>query len=268
MNVKYVDAHCHLQFEQYEHDRESIIEQMRERGIIGIVVGTDLASSRKVVELGEKHKHLFSAIGLHPHNATESFDIESFRQLSRHQKVIAIGECGLDYFRLKETDKEIKHKQKEVLQKHIAFAAELNKPLIIHARPSRGTMNAYHDLIQILKEEKIKHSNLRGNIHFFAGGIKEAQALIALDFTISFTAVVTFARDYDEIIRTVPLMSILCETDAPYVAPLSRRGERNDPLAVQDVAEKIAKIRDEDCEIVRQTLLANAHRLFALSMLS
>ena len=186
------------------------------------------------------------------------------RTLAENKKVVAIGECGLDYHRPIEVNEEVKRAQRETLCAHIALAAKLDKPLIIHARPSKGTMDAYQDLIATLKEAKTKYPKLRGDIHFFVGGLGEAQALIALDFTISFTAVITFARDYDAVIRAVPLASILSETDAPYVAPLSRRGTRNDPLAVQDVVAKIAEIRGEDSEVVRQTLLANAERLFTL----
>ena len=129
-------------------------------------------------------------------------------------------------------------------------------------------MDAYIDLIEILKKEKIKYPNLLGDIHFFVGGVAEAQAFIALGFTISFTAVITFARDYDEVIKAVPLESILSETDSPYVAPASRRGERNDPLAVVDVVTKIAEIRDEHVETVREVIFANSKRMFALPALS
>jgi TatD DNase family protein len=115
-----------------------------------------------------------------------------------------------------------------------------------------------------LTKAKAEYPTLRGDIHFFVGGVAEAEALIALGFTVSFTAVITFARDYDAVIRSVPLTSILSETDSPYVAPKSRRGERNDPLAVQDVARAIAEVRGEDFETVRAALVANAKRLFAL----
>lgn len=279
MNVKYVDAHCHIQFEQYAQDETEIIRRMKENGIAGIVVGVDYESSKKAIALAAAHEHLFASVGLHPNRAArELFDADAFRALAAHPKVVAIGECGLDYFHAPfvasakkgtaEVNDEVKNKQKEALRKHIALAAELDKPLIIHSRPSPGTQDAYHDLILILKEAKTKHPNLRGDIHFFVGGVAEAQALIALDFTISFTAVITFARDYDPVIRAISLASILCETDAPYVAPLHRRGTRNDPLAVQDVVAQIAEIRGEDPEIVRQALLANAERLFALLVLS
>jgi TatD DNase family protein len=261
MNVKYVDAHCHLQFDDYAQDATELIERMREEGVAGIVVGVDLESSRKAVALAQIHEHLFASVGLHPNSSTdEVFDADAFTAFAKHKKAVAIGECGLDYFRPTEVNDEVKHAQRELFKKHIALAGELDKPLIVHCRPSKGTMDAYHDLIEILKEARA----VRGDIHFFVGGIEEARELIALGFTVSFTAVITFARDYDAVIKAVPLGSILSETDAPYVAPLSRRGTRNDPLAAIEVVMKIAEIRGEDPEIVRMALLENARRMFAL----
>lgn len=265
MNVKYIDAHCHIQFEQYDADREVLIEQMREDGIASIVVGCDIESSRKAVALADKHKHLYVSVGLHPNHASdESFNVSTYRELAQSPKVVAIGECGLDFFRPVEVNDDVKRAQKELLDKHIELAASVNKPLIIHCRPSKGTQDAYHDLIGILKEAKTAHPKLHGDIHFFVGGVAEVEALIALDFTVSFTAVITFARDYDAVIRSVPLSSILAETDSPYVAPVSRRGQRNDPLSVIDVAEKIAIIRGEDPETVRTALLTNTRKLFGM----
>ena len=269
MQIKYIDAHCHIQFEQYNEDDIKLIERMRDEGVAGIVVGVDLKSSKEAIVLTKEHEHLYASVGLHPNRVlNEHFDTESYRELARNPKVVAIGECGLDYFRPAEVNDEVKNKQKEILQKHIELAVEIDKPLIIHARPSKGTMDAYIDLIEILKKEKIKYPNLLGDIHFFVGGVAEAQAFIALGFTISFTAVITFARDYDEVIKAVPLESILSETDSPYVAPASRRGERNDPLAVVDVVTKIAEIRDEHVETVREVIFANSKRMFALPALS
>ncbi|MFA6414552.1 MAG: TatD family hydrolase [Candidatus Paceibacterota bacterium] len=262
MQVRYIDTHCHLQFDSYREDEAAVIEQMREAGIAGIVVGCDLETSQKAVELAEKYEHLSASVGLHPNHADEGFDVEEFRKLATHSKVVAIGECGLDYFRPTDVNDGVKEKQKEVLQKHIELATLLDKPLILHPRPSKGTMDAYTDLIELLKVAKVSYPNLCGDAHFFVGGITEARALITLGFTVSFTAVITFARDYDEVIRAVPLESILSETDAPYVAPASRRGKRNDPLAVIEVVSKIAEIRGEDLETVRTTLLANARRMF------
>lgn len=267
VNVRYVDVHCHIQFEQYAQDDTELIERMRSEGVAGIVVGCDLESSQKAVALVQMHEHLFASVGLHPNNASLSDDgltISIIRELAAHAKVVAIGECGLDYFRPTEVNNEVKNKQKEVLRKQIELAAELDKPLIIHCRPSKGTMDAYADLIELLKEAKTAHPTLRGDIHFFVGGVTEAKVLIKLGFTVSFTAVITFARDYDSVIKAVPLESMLSETDAPYVAPAGRRGKRNDPLAVIEVARTIAEIRGEDPEMVRTALLESAKRLFAL----
>ncbi len=274
MIARYVDAHCHIQFDQYAHDETEIIGRMKGEGIVGIVVGVDAVSSSRAIALAEKYEHLYASVGLHPNHAwhpvgypdagDEVFDTEVYRRLANHPKVVAIGECGLDYFRPAEVNEDVKLVQKEIFKKHITLAAELDKPLIIHSRPSKGTQNAYHDVIELLKEAKSKHPKLRGDIHFFVGGVEEARALIALDFTISFTAVITFTHDYDEVIRSVPLTSILSETDSPYVAPATRRGTRNDPFSVVDVVSCIASTRGEDPEIVRETLLLNARSLFRL----
>jgi TatD DNase family protein len=265
MDLKYLDAHCHIQFDWYDADREEVIRKMEAQGVGGVVVGCDFASSKKAVELAEKYEHLWAAIGLHPNDEpSERFEAAKYRDLAKSKKVVALGECGLDYFRPEDTSEEAKKKQKNVLNDHLALAAELDLPLIIHSRPSKGTQDAYTDLIEILTEAKIKHPNLRGDIHFFVGGVEEMGALHALGFTTSFTAVVTFARDYDAVIKAAPAEMILAETDSPFVAPASRRGQRNDPLAVGEVVTKIAEIRGEEPEATRATLLANAKRVFGI----
>src|SRR3989344_1911883 len=265
METRYIDAHCHLQFEQYDEDREDIIEQMREQGIAAIVVGCDLESSKKAVELAEQYENIFASVGLHPnHENDEWFESSKYRELAQHPKVVAIGECGLDFFRPTEVTDDVKEKQRAIFVDQIALAAEFDKPLIIHARPSKGTMDAYQEILEILKEAKVKYPNLLGDIHFFVGGVAEAEVFVALNFTVSFTAVITFARDYDAVIRAVPLTNILAETDAPYVAPLSRRGERNDPLSIIEVVAKIAEIRGEDAEKVRTALVSNTMLVFGL----
>ena|ERR1035437_4714725 len=262
MDVRYIDAHCHIQFEQYEQDRDSLIEQMQEQRIAAIIVGCDLESSRKAVELAGQHEHLYAAVGVHPTDTDEYLDTDDLLALAKHPKVVAIGECGLDFFRPTLVDESEKERQKLAFSRQIMLAGEFDKPLIVHARPSKGTQDAYQDVLAILTEAKEMYPKLRGDIHFFVGGVAEAQAFIALGFTLSFTAVITFARDYDAVIRAAPLASILAETDAPYVAPASRRGQRNDSLAVIDVITRIAEIRDEDPELVRMTLLANTRKLF------
>ncbi len=291
MDLRYIDAHGHLQFDDFDADREAVLARMQEEKAGGLVVGVDLESSQMAVALAEKHERLWTSVGLHPNDAEEGFDAGAYRALAQSPKVVAIGECGLDYyraqqasekaafsdatqakgassayFRPEEVNDEVKARQTEAFKQQVALAAELDLPLIIHARPSKGTMDAYHDLADILEEARAAHPNLKGDMHFFVGGVPEAERFIALGFTLSFTAVVTFARDYDAVIRAAPLASILAETDAPYVAPASRRGQRNDPLAVIEVAAKIAEIRNEDPETVRRALLENARRLFRLPL--
>ncbi len=263
--MKYFDAHSHVQFPHYDEDREDLLAKMAGAEVGGLVVGVDLESSRKAVALVQNRADLFAAIGLHPNdNLKENFDIGAYRELARDPKVVAIGECGLDSYRPEEPD-AVATRQREVFEAHVQLAIELDKPLMIHSRPTKGTMDAYQDVIDILRSYKQQHGDkLRGDIHFFVGGVDEARSLIELGFTLSFTAVLTFSHDYDEVVRSIPFTSILSETDAPYIAPEGRRGKRNDPLAVVDVVEAIARIRREDEELVRETLLANAKRVFRL----
>lgn len=268
MTPRYVDAHCHVQFDAYAEDREALIASLAAEGIAGIVVGCDARSSSEAVTLAEQYEHLYASVGLHPNHTEEVFDEAVYEQLLTSPRVVAVGECGLDYFRPIEVNEEVKAAQKALFKQHIALAARANKPLIIHARPSKGTQDAYQDLIAILTESKQEHPALCGDIHFFVGGVEEAKALIALGFTLSFTAVITFARDYDVVLRTVPLSSILAETDAPYVAPAGKRGKRNDPHSVRAVVAQIAAVRCEDEEQVRATLLANSERIFGLTTVS
>jgi TatD DNase family protein len=152
-----------------------------------------------------------------------------------------------------------------VFEKHIELAIEADKPMMIHSRPSKGTQDAYRDMIDILRVYKNEHDDrLRGDIHFFVGGVEEARSFVDLGFTMSFTAVLTFARDYDEVVQFLPLSSIITETDSPYVAPSRIRGQRNEPISVIDVVGAIAAIRNEDEETVRGQVLENATRLFSL----
>lgn len=264
--MRYFDAHAHIQFTGFDEDREELIGKLLEQEVGALVVGTDFESSKKAVELAERHPHLWASIGLHP-NATEdeAFDLDAFRDLAQHPKVRAIGECGLDNFR-PQNPEATRETQRDVFIKHVELALETDKPLMIHSRPTKGTSDAYQDLIGILTSYKKEYGEkLRGDIHFFVGGLEEARSLIELDFTLSFTAVLTFARDYDEVVRFAPRTHLLSETDSPYLAPASRRGQRNDPLSAIDVVEAIAHIRNEDPEAVREAILANATRLFRLS---
>lgn len=262
--MRYFDAHSHVQFPQYEEDREELLASMEKEGIGGLVVGVDEESSAAALELVRASGTLWASVGLHPNSADEFIDIDVYRQIAKDPRVVAIGECGLDNYR-PEDPNATKKKQREVFEAHVALAAELGKPLMIHSRPSKGTADAYNDLIDILTSAKREYGDsFRGNIHFFVGGMEEARKLIDLDFTLSFTAVLTFARDYDDVVRFAPDTHILSETDSPYVAPAPNRGKRNDPRAVVKVVEAIAGIRGEDPEKVRVEILRNAQKLFSL----
>ncbi len=261
--MKYFDAHCHVQFPVYDEDREAVLERMLAEDIGGVFVGCDLKSSKKAVELATRHDTFFASLGLHPnHESDERFEKASYLELGKSNKVVAVGECGLDYFRPIAVDDEVKRKQAALFKDHIQLALALNKPLIIHARPSKGSMDAYEDALVLLESAKQEHPELVGDFHFFVGDVATAKRIVALGFTISYTAVLTFTHDYDEVIRSVPLENILSETDSPYVAPEGKRGQRNEPTAVIDVAKAIARIRGEDEGTVRETLLENAKRIF------
>jgi TatD DNase family protein len=187
-----------------------------------------------------------------------------YRALAQDPRVVAIGECGLDNYRPEDVAVSAPL-QRKVFEAHMALAAEVGKPLMIHARPAKGTQDAYRDLVDLVREGKRTHGDaLSGNVHFFVGGIDEARSIIDLGFTVSYTAVLAFARDYDEVVRFLPLDRILTETDAPYAAPPPNRGRRNDPRAVEQVVEAIAGIRGEDPEAVRTQVLVNARQAFRI----
>ncbi|MES2931786.1 MAG: TatD family hydrolase [Patescibacteria group bacterium] len=263
--MKYFDAHCHVQFDPYDADRAAVISAMQDKEVGGMVVGVDLDSSVKALKLVENLPNFYASAGLHPNYVLdERFDEDSFRAILRHPKMKAVGECGLDNFR--PADVEVsKVEQRRVFEKHIELAVEADKPMMVHSRPSKGTQDAYRDMIDILRAYKQEHGDrLRGDIHFFVGSIKEARDFVDLGFTMSFTAVLTFARDYDEVVRFLPLSSIITETDSPYVAPSRIRGQRNEPVSVIDVVGALAQIRSEEEDVVREAVLANTKALLSL----
>jgi len=258
---KYVDIHSHLQFPQYDQDRGEVLARMQEAGVWTITVGTDLTHSEEAVSFAHEHEGVFATVGLHPNSASEEqFDEDSYAKLVSDEKIVAVGECGLDYYRSDVRDANVKRRQHEQFEKQITFALAHNKPLMLHCRPSHGSMDAYEDVLAILKA----FPKARGNTHFFVGTSKIAKGFLGLGFTLSFTGVLTFARDYDETVRYVPLESILVETDAPFAAPVPHRGKRNEPAYVAEVVKAVARIRGEKEEVVRAAVLDNAVRVFAL----
>ncbi len=278
---EYIDIHSHLNFAAFDADREETFARAREAGVAVINVGTQKDTSAKAVELAEGRDGVFAIVGIHPiHNSKsfhdekelglggaveftsrgEVFDMEYYRQLAKHPKVVGIGECGLDYFRSEPEDEK---RQREAFSAQIALANELNKPLMLHVRNGSGR-SAYRDALAILKEE----AKVGGDFHFFAGSWSEAREILDAGFSLSFTGVITFARTYDEVIKNTPLDRIMSETDSPYVAPVPFRGKRNEPLYVREVVQAIASIRGESEEKVKESILQNAERLFGIALTS
>lgn len=245
---KYFDVHSHLNSTEYAKDIDEVVNRLKETETHTIVVGTDFESSKRAVELADKYNEIYACIGIHPIDSfTQNSDISLFSELSKHPKVVAIGECGFDFFHAdKSQDYE---RQKILFLNQLEFAVACDKPVMIHAR------NAYEELIDTLESYSGK---LRGNIHFFAGSKEVAERIFILGFSISFTGVITFTHDYDDVIKAAPLDRIMSETDSPFVAPIPYRGRRNEPSYVSEVVKAIARIRQEEEELVRTSLAQNA----------
>jgi TatD DNase family protein len=252
---KYFDIHSHLNFKDYDADREEVIKRLRESETHTIVIGTDLASSKSAVELADKHEGIYAAIGIHPIDDKGGvFDEAAFEELMKHPKVVSIGECGLDFYHAKK--EEDFERQKALFLKQLHFAVNHGKPLMIHAR------NAYQELLEILEPLHTEHgAKLRGNIHFFSGNWEEAQRFHAIGFTTSFTAVITLTSEFDEVVKKSPMNMILSETDAPFVSPANHKGERNEPAYVSEVVKRMAELRGASLEEVRVALVENALRM-------
>ncbi len=259
----YFDIHSHINFPEFDADREVVLSRLADSRTATITVGTELISSQSAVALAETNPNVYACIGVHPvDNPARAFEITEFEKLVTHPKVVAIGECGLDYFRLEGESVEEKKRQKELFRSQIEFALRHKKALMIHSR------SAYEDTLVILEEYKKEYGDtLWGNVHFFAGDIKIADSFLALNFSLSFTGVITFTHDYDEVIKSAPLSMIMSETDSPYVAPVPYRGKRNEPSYVNEVVKKIAEIRGEDFEMVKTAMRENALRRFTIPTL-
>ena len=250
--MKLFDAHCHLQLSQFDADREDVLARMREKEVGGIIVGTDFETSRQGIELASQHEHLWASVGLHPNdNAQEEFDMISYEELALDPKVVAIGECGLDYFRSSGEG------QTEKFEAHIALARKLNKALIVHCR------NAHDDCFSILQKTEIT-KKVPVIIHFFTGTGELAQKYLDLGCYLSFPGPITYTDMYDESIQIAPLDKILVETDSPFAAPVPFRGKRNEPSYVEHVAAKIAVIKGISTEEVQSQIILNSQRVFGL----
>lgn len=261
---RYIDIHSHLFFKDYDQDLDEVLKRMEDENVASITVGTSLDASRRALELSKQKPYLYATFGLHPtHVGEETFSEKAYDEFSAEPKVVGVGECGLDYFRKDGTDLEIRKAQIREFEKHMECAIKNDLPLMIHARPSKGSQDAYADIANIIQSrQKSAGEKLRGNMHFFVGNVDTARRFYNFGFTTSFTGVLTFTRDYDEVVRFAPLNMLMTETDAPFVAPEPFRGRRNEPVYVKYVVDAIARIRECESETVRQASVDNAHRVF------
>lgn len=259
MEYSYIDIHSHLNISPISGDKENVLARMRENSVGSITVGVDYETSKSAIHLAEAEE-LWATIGLHPtDNDKEEFDYNAYKILAQHPEVVAIGECGLDYFR--NQDPEMKVKQEALFRQHIRLAQEVGKPLMIHARPSKGTMDAYEDVLNIL--ESISEAP-KANFHFFVGNIEIAKRILAIGGTMSFDGPITFTTDYDDVLAFVPLESMHAETDAPFAAPAPYRGQTCEPWMVVEVVKKIALIKGLPFEKVAEQLRLNANTFFGI----
>lgn len=272
MEISYFDAHSHLHGKEYDADRIEVLARMKESGVETIVVGTDKEESKKAVEFAEKTEGVWATIGQHPvDRLDEVFDVDFYRELGKSKKVVAIGECGLDYFRTPlEKIEEEKERQKNLFLQQLELALELNLSLMIHCRPSGKVMDAHEDLLSMLSSyfSSLKTIDYklttapRGNIHFFTGTLEIAKRYIELGFTLSFPGIITFTKEYDEVVKNIPITSIISETDSPYATPVPFRGKRNEPTFVIETVKRIADIKEVAVEEMARAIRENVLRTF------
>ena len=259
-----IDTHCHLDFKQFEQDRRQVIESAYSSGITHIVnVGSEIRGSEESIRLSEEYKNIYAAVGIHPHHAEETGkdDIRYIESLSHNDKVVAVGEVGLDYFNRESSDGSIpaslKKKQQDVLISFIDLAFRRSLPLIFHCR------NAAADFMG-LTSGLIKEDC--GVIHCFSENKEFLRFCLDKGLFVSFTGNITYknASDLRELIEYCPLDRMFVETDAPYLAPQSMRGKRNEPAYVRFVAEEVARIKKIDVEQVAVITTTGAKKFFGI----
>ncbi|MGI6038455.1 MAG: TatD family hydrolase [Limnochordia bacterium] len=251
-----IDTHAHLNHHAYKDDLADVIENMGKVGVERVInVGFDLPSSRRAVELAQEYPQFYGAVGIHPHDAVKASPqaLETIARLAQRDKVVAIGETGLDYY-YEHSPREV---QQEAFRAHIRLAKDLGMPIIIHSR------DAAQDTLTILREEGVGP----GVMHCYSGSAEMARDYMDLGLYISFAGPITFnnARKLQETAKGLPLDRLLVETDAPYLTPTPHRGRRNEPAYVSYVAEQLARLQNRTYEEVAQITTANARALFGIA---
>jgi TatD DNase family protein len=260
-----IDTHCHLYFDSYDGDRQAVLTRAGAADVERILApGIDLASSRAAVDLAEAHPPVYAAVGVHPNSALtwEPGTLDGLHDLLAHDKVVAVGEMGLDYYR----DRAPKSIQRRVFRDQLALAGEARLPVILHVRNASPEDRAcIDDLLAILEEMRSELLEEHpGVVHSFSGNLDEALKLVAFGFFIGITGPVTYpnADGLRRVVDAVPLEHLLIETDGPFLTPQPRRGRRNEPAYVAYVAEKIAETRRVSPKFVADETTQNAKRLF------
>lgn len=284
--MKFVDTHAHLSFKAFDADWMDVQQRTIAADVGTINVGTQLETSAKAIHIADifHERNVWAAVGQHPiHAIRHRFDPLSFRDLAEQEHVVAIGEVGLDYYRLNSTyddpdegppvvpdgmDKteidpdDVKEKQADMFGEFVSISRDVRKPLIVHIRDEAGKFEAYDDVLAILKNT----GSGTGTAHCFSGDWAHAEKFLELGFYIGVTGIVTFPKSemLAEVVRNTPLDRLLLETDSPYLTPAPHRGKRNEPMYAEFVGLKIAELKGiSAAEVFEQTTL-NAERLFAL----
>ncbi|MDH4330516.1 MAG: TatD family hydrolase [Candidatus Moranbacteria bacterium] len=275
------DSHAHVNMKAFKDDGHNVIKKSLEHDTQMINVGSEMRTSKRAVEYARKYESgVWAAVGLHPLNIDhgswnmeqemqnfnsegeriEAFDYDAYLKLAEHEKVVAIGEVGLDYHHFEEGDdtEKMKKIQKQVFEKFVDLANEIEKPLIIHG------WDSYPDILEILEKKPVKK---KGVVHSFIGSYKTARLFRELGFKLGFNGITTYSESYDKVLRDTPIEDILIETDCPYLTPRPlMRDDRNEPMNVSYVAEKIADVKEMNIKDVEKITAKNAEELFEIKL--
>jgi TatD DNase family protein len=284
--MKLIDTHTHVNFSAFKEDADEVIRRTLQEDIGMVIVGSQYKTSKRALEYANKYERgVYATVGLHPvhledsivenegeegdykfKTRAEEFNYDSYEKLADFKKIVAIGEIGLDYYHisLKKDIEKVKDKQKQVFYKQLVLAREKDLPVIIHCR------QAHDDMIKILQDFKNEYKELLpkdktwGVMHCFSGDEDLAWKYFNLGLLVSFTGLITFSKQWDNLIRKVPLDKIMIETDSPYMTPEPYRGHRNEPALVYYVAKHIADIREISIEKVAKITTDNAKKFFSI----
>ena len=248
----FIDSHCHIYYETYNNDIKDVINRAFDSGVEKLIcVGVDLKSSEKCIQLAETFENIYATIGYHPHESklADNNYLNILESMSKHLKVVAIGEIGLD-FHYNHSNAET---QKKIFIEQLELAKSINLPTVVHSR------NADKETIQAISTV----NESKGVVHCFASNLEQAKNIIELNYHISFTGLVTFVKELHEVVENISLNNILIETDSPYLSPIPFRGKRNEPAYVLEIAKKIAEIKNIDLSIVEDITSKNTLKLFS-----